>query len=242
MPKYLSCLNFTPKLVHKSDFRGRNNCYNIYKIGDRGWDFGLMKRFLFILILIPILLGGCGGLEPANNENYQNEKEKFTNKDELPKTEAFQHEFTREFLVSTEEVEEGYYLFESKTGGYQMLFPINATVDGGRFYSKSEDNTLETVHISGSYGNENINYYIKIRYEKGNYTNKIDSNLNLISKLYDYEGDFEEYTVAGKSIYFGEYVLDTDDIVEGFFFMFFSLYKISKHRSRNFNIICVFCK
>ena len=47
----------------------------------------------------------------------------------LPDTVALQDDFTREFIASPEEVEEGYYLFESKTGGYTMWYPKNAKLD-----------------------------------------------------------------------------------------------------------------
>lgn len=45
---------------------------------------------------------------------------------DLPDTIAMQDDFTREFMASAEEIEEGYYLFESKTAGYTMLYPVNS--------------------------------------------------------------------------------------------------------------------
>jgi len=75
-----------------------------------------MKQWLTLLIISTLILGGCDGMDAKK----QNAEEK------LPDTIAFQDEFTREFIKSPEEVEDGYYLFESKTGGYTMLFPVNA--------------------------------------------------------------------------------------------------------------------
>ncbi|MDL4840514.1 hypothetical protein QQS35_08660, partial [Aquibacillus sp. LR5S19] len=68
------------------------------------------------LVIILVILGGCQ-LKEA----------------QLPETKAFQDEFTREFMDSTEEVKDGYYLFRSKTDGYTMLFPENAEMDSGGF-------------------------------------------------------------------------------------------------------------
>ncbi|OHR73236.1 hypothetical protein HMPREF3291_20040 [Bacillus sp. HMSC76G11] len=51
----------------------------------------------------------------------------------MPETEAIIDEFTREFMASSKEVEEGYYTFQSKTKGYTMLFPENAKISSGDY-------------------------------------------------------------------------------------------------------------
>lgn len=49
------------------------------------------------------------------------------NTEELPDTVAFQNEFTKSFLESSEEVNKGHYLFKSETEGFTVHFPINAS-------------------------------------------------------------------------------------------------------------------
>ncbi|UHA58888.1 hypothetical protein KDJ21_018950 [Metabacillus litoralis] len=66
---------------------------------------------------------------------------------ELPNTAAFQDEFTRSLLDSPEEVEDGHYLFESKTGGYSMLWPKNAVTDGPPFYQRTKDSFEKIIFM-----------------------------------------------------------------------------------------------
>lgn len=169
------------------------------------------------MLSVIIIIGGCN----LSKSDKENNNEKFADLENLPKTEAFQDEFTREFLVSTEEVEEGYYLLESKTSGYRMLFLKNASVAGGGFYDISKENTYEKVHLSESNEQENINYYIKVIYENKKITNDIDFNLSRFSKSYNYKGEFEKYQANGNEIYFANYVKDTSHIVEGSFYYVF---------------------
>lgn len=117
-----------------------------------------------------------------------------------------------------------------------MLFPVNALVGGGGFYSKSSDNTLETVHISGGYEEENIKYFIKIDYEKGNYTNRIKDNVEFLADLFDYEGEFDEYHINGNTIYFAEFIEDISDVVEGDFYYVFLAYVKSQNTDQAISI------
>lgn len=163
-------------------------------------------------------------MESGNHNNNEMNEEKFANVDELPNTEAFQDEFTREFLVSTEEVEPGYYLFESGTGGYRMLFPTNAVAGGPGFYEKDDENTFESIGISGRYEEEHIIFSIKVKYEKASYTNRIEDNLEALAGTFDYEGEFQEYQSGDNIIFLGEHIDDLSDIAEGAFYYVFLAY------------------
>lgn len=59
-----------------------------------------MRKTAFFLFCILLLIAGCSIKEMLK-----------ANEDNFPKTEAFQDPFTREFMVSPEEVEQGFYLF-----------------------------------------------------------------------------------------------------------------------------------
>ena len=87
----------------------------------------MKKKISCFLCLTLILLGGC----QMNNESKNPELEAVEEAQEdllpqdmpaedLPQVEAFQDEFTRSFLQSTEETRPDYYPFLSNTGAFEM--------------------------------------------------------------------------------------------------------------------------
>ncbi|WP_017470470.1 hypothetical protein [Amphibacillus jilinensis] len=128
--------------------------------------------------------------------------------EDLPDVPAFQDEATREFLVSTEEVEPGFYLMESRLEGYQMLFPA-----GGRYLqdisSISNQGNVETVTFEDF--DEEISAKIRgqIRYHR-NQSYLANPNLTYPDFMLDdvrartgYEGAFEQEKMEDKVVYFG---------------------------------------
>jgi len=77
-----------------------------------------MRKTAFFLLCILLLIGGC-----SNKENVK------SNEDNFPKTEAFRDPFTRDFIVSPKEIEDGFYLVKSGTDGFTMLFPVNIRME-----------------------------------------------------------------------------------------------------------------
>ncbi len=78
----------------------------------------MIKQFIKLnLAFMLTLTAGCG-----TDSAGKAEKQEF-----IPKTKAFKDDFTSEFIKSPDETEDGYYTFVSKTKGYTMLFPVNAT-------------------------------------------------------------------------------------------------------------------
>ena|SRR5699024_10055446 len=153
-----------------------------------------MKKayFLSVCILIILFIGGCG---------LMGEKDisKMDPKD-LPDVTAFQDDFTREFMISTEEVEEGYYLFESKTGGYTMWYPENAPMNKG-FYERTKD-TFERIRYAEDPDKNNIPYYVIATYDHFHKRKDNSRLLNLLSRSVNYEGDYEEFEHQDNIIYF----------------------------------------
>ena len=93
-----------------------------------------MNKRINILIFVIcsfLLLGGCQSV------NETEKKPSEMNEGDLPDVRALQDEFTRNFIQSTEEVEDGYYPFLSGTGQYKMLFPAEGLIDN-RGYSVRE--------------------------------------------------------------------------------------------------------
>nr|WP_139189793.1 hypothetical protein [Evansella caseinilytica] len=138
-----------------------------------------------------------------------------------PETAAFEDEFTREFMKSTKEVEDGYYLFESKTGGYTMWFPVNATMDEG-YYSKLGDN-IEYSGFGVRNESDNTFSYVQLIYENRGVTEWIDAKLSVLSNSIGYKGDYEEFKHNNKTYY---YATDVDHVSDSAtYYSFFSYVK-----------------
>src|SRR5690625_2927669 len=152
-----------------------------------------MKRTILLMFLVLLLMGGCKDMK--NNQDLQD-----ADPEDLPDTIAMQDDFTREFMASAEEEEEGYYLFESKTDGYTMLYPINSKLDD-IYYEKVND-SYEALHFCESKESSNVAYVIRSIYKQGENTNNIELYLTLLSDSLDYDGEYEEIELDDKVIYF----------------------------------------
>ncbi|MDL4842634.1 hypothetical protein [Aquibacillus rhizosphaerae] len=133
------------------------------------------------LIIILVILGGCQ-LKEA----------------QLPETKAFQDEFTKEFMDSTEEVKDGYYLFRSKTDRYTMLFPENAEVSR-MFYERNKD-FFENLTFEDYSKEENYYHRSDVMYAPHR-ENKVEINLNGLSRKVGYSGDYQEIKEKNTLIY-----------------------------------------
>src|SRR5690625_5638329 len=124
-----------------------------------------MKRWLLPLSLVLLLIGGC-------NQDLQDADPK-----DLPDTIAMQDEFTREFMASAEEEEEGYYLFESKTGGYTMLYPVNSK-QSRSYYEKAND-SFEALHFGEGKESANVPYFIQSTYNRWKIADRLRTQFKL---------------------------------------------------------------
>ncbi|AIF42806.1 hypothetical protein [Virgibacillus sp. SK37] len=88
--------------------------------------------FAMFLLFLVVLLGGC------QEDKKQRVKPSEMHVEDLPDVRAFEDEFTREFLQSTEETREGYYSFLSGAGAYKMDFPASGIVSE-KSYSIKKD-------------------------------------------------------------------------------------------------------
>jgi len=152
-----------------------------------------MKRSLclFVSVLIILIIDGCGfmGKDLADMDPK-----------DLPNETAFQDDFTREFMASIEPVEDGYYEFESKTGGYTMKYPENALMNKG-FYERKM-NTFERLRYAENKDEDDIPYYVIATYDHSHSSQDIDSLLYLLSSSVKYDGDFEEFEHQDNTIFF----------------------------------------
>ena len=75
-----------------------------------------MKRLILLMFLVLLLMGGCKNMK--NNQDLQDADPK-----DLPDTIAMQDDFTREFMASAEEEEEGYIYLSQKQVAIQCCIP-----------------------------------------------------------------------------------------------------------------------
>ncbi|WZY00409.1 hypothetical protein NSQ26_14155 [Bacillus sp. FSL W7-1360] len=146
-----------------------------------------------------------------------------------PDTPAFQDEFTREFMKSSEEVEDGYYEFESKTGGYTMLFPVTGEMQKSRYFYDDETGKVEDTLFIDS--DDDILRSVRTRYDaRARNADDIEARQRSLSRSVSYEGEYEEIEADGKTIYYAknEYHVQVED-KEGTSYSFFGYVKSNEH-------------
>jgi len=115
----------------------------------------------------------------------------------VPETIAAQDEYTRSFLVSTDDVSEGHYAFKTWTEAYTMWIPVDATF-AQTFYEKREKH-WERFSYSWKEEDENITYLLY-----GKFEDRPDSEefgLKHLARFAQYEGDFERFEERGNIYY-----------------------------------------
>ncbi|WP_164218653.1 hypothetical protein [Virgibacillus sp. YIM 98842] len=163
----------------------------------------MLKSKIVLGVFILFLLGGCNVLGQKDISEMDPA--------ELPDVIAFQDDFTREFMSSLEEVEDGYYLFESKTGGYTMMYPENAKMDQ-LFYESTGDN-YEYIQFGENEETNNYTYYVRATYNAGSIASDLRGLQGILAAHTGYEGDYEASEYEDKTIHFAttEYVTQSGE-------------------------------
>ncbi|WP_332651854.1 hypothetical protein [Lysinibacillus sp. 54212] len=166
-------------------------------------------RYLILLFASTLSIGGCGII---NISNTSPEKE--------AQTLALQDEYTKEFIPSSKETEEGYYTFESGVGGYTMLYPVNAVMD--QVFYQYRGQNYEAFYFGEGREEENYGYSVVGHYDDREATEWIDANLELLigSEKSLTPEDFEKYKIEDNDIYFTEYRHNINDDENGFYLVF----------------------
>ncbi|MGG4468471.1 lipoprotein YvcA [Paenibacillus alvei] len=163
-----------------------------------------MNKALVILSTLAVLLGGCGVKKKEANQTQVIEEQngpKNLGVNELPQVTAFQNEATREYMISTEEVEPGYYLIESKTKKISMLFP-----EEGKYsdllsnFSKNEESIgfIEYDKEANILMNGQITYYYG-----QSFLQKTDTMLKIISGKNNYSEEYQNENTDDTEMYMG---------------------------------------
>ncbi|WP_433956844.1 hypothetical protein [Cytobacillus horneckiae] len=138
--------------------------------------------------------------------NEKVEKEKVVGS--TPETRALQDEFTKEFVTSQEEVQEGYYQFKSRTDGYTMLFPKEGKISKSSFESNKD--IFETYTFGENVTEDNLAFYYKIIYDANMLTKEVQPYLNSLSRYAGYEGEYETFEHEGKTYYYAEDITEAE--------------------------------
>ncbi|MEM5016468.1 hypothetical protein WKH31_09280 [Metabacillus indicus] len=161
----------------------------------------MKKTILLCLTIMLAFTGGCGMSKEQGNGN--------ANQESLPETEALKDEFTKKFIQSDKEIEDGYYLFNSQTKKYNFLFPINAKLTVSDYEVNEDD--FESLSFGERKEQEDMGINGKITFDTGSSASDIESALQLLANRNGYEGAFEERTMNDYSIYEALHI----DTIEG---------------------------
>ena len=158
----------------------------------RGWS-----QKVVVLVLVSVIIIGVFMIK---------------GKEKTPDTPAFNHDFTKEFLVKDAETPEGFHLFESGTEKYTMLFPENYSMSDGSYYKKkgigSESPDTENVFMRHDGISPKENQMIKgikiFLHPGGNVL--IDSTLRIMIEDITAPANtkVEQYENENKTVYYAE--------------------------------------
>jgi hypothetical protein len=125
---------------------------------------------------------------------------------EIPETIAAQDEYTRSFLLSTDEVSEGHYAFKTWTEAYTMWIPVDAKF-AQTYYEKKEKH-FERFSFSWVEEGANLSFLVF-----GLFEDRVESEeigLNHFSFDSQYEGDFERFEEEDKIYYHAKEVIGVE--------------------------------
>ncbi|SHH15366.1 hypothetical protein [Virgibacillus chiguensis] len=121
------------------------------------------------------------------------------NPENLPDVRAFQDEFTRGFLQSTEETRPGYYPFLSGTGKYEMDFPEGGIIGERGYFADDKEYEELSVHIlNGVVGGAGITIFYFSDYT----ADELDMNLKSFSSRIGEDINYKKIAGDGLSLYY----------------------------------------
>ncbi|WP_054711590.1 hypothetical protein [Bacillus sp. JCM 19041] len=181
-----------------------------------------MKKLKAIAVVMTLFfLGGCGALGNSSEEEPKRPAE--MDPEDLPQVDAFQKEFSRQFMESIDEVEEGYYLMRSGIDAFTIYFPEDATLmENGYGY---DGNHFEKLRFAYESEKENRGYTLDFQYNYGGNANHPEWKLDGLRKKWGFNDEWKELEDDEGTTFYGTFVEETkygeDVIVVG--------YKVSKN-------------
>lgn len=191
----------------------------------------MIKALVILSTLAVFILGVCGVKKEEANQTQAREEQKAPkemNTKDLPQVTAFQDEATREYMVSTKEVELGYYLLESKNKRFRMIFPDKGKVILSRSSYISENE--ESIGFNSYDEDNNILFDGKVTYYKGHsFVQDIEVMLEINSGKNDYTGEYHNEE-NNNNIYLAskKYTFDNIDRKYNFTYGYFGIVKFEE--------------
>lgn len=121
-----------------------------------------------------------------SEENQTTDPEK-VEAEKLPSVRAFEDEFTKGFLQSINETEEGFYPFLSETGDYEMNFPSDGIIDERGYYLRDG-----TEKFSFGFALNDFNTRVNIEYLQFMEQDSMNSRLKAMKQNSDTPLQFQE--------------------------------------------------
>ena len=159
-----------------------------------------MRLFIFSCAIFFLFLVGC--------DLWKTDLTK-VNPNKLPDVPAFQDDFTREFMGSIDEVEKGFYLFQSQTGKYTMMYPANAKMQRP-FYGFTGENYEKLRYAGADEEVTGATYTVDLTFKHNKDTIRLNTHLSVVSSGVRYDGDFEKIETEDLEIYFAKNTLPVD--------------------------------
>ncbi len=164
------------------------------------------KSKLLLVVVLAMLVGGCGQMDSSPEETEKTPAE--MDPADLSQIDAFQSEHSRELMVSTEPVAEGFYLMRSKIDAFTIWFPEEAVF----MYNASgvDGDHYEKMRFAYENEEENWGYLVDFQYNYSGYAERPDWILDNLRKRWDYEEDWKEAEDEYGLTYFGSKVEEMD--------------------------------
>ncbi|WP_054712752.1 hypothetical protein [Bacillus sp. JCM 19041] len=149
---------------------------------------------------------------------------------------AAEDEFTREFLVSTEEEEEGFYRMRGELGGFEMLMPKDAEL--GEMFHQTEEDAVERMTYFQNDGENGTNVTTHFYYHNEFSGASRESYLKAFANEMDFGNEFELTELDNKQSYTGE----TERSINGKRVLVYIAYIFSSENkeaiSIEYNVVC----
>ncbi len=154
----------------------------------------ILIRAIFLCLILLVITGGCqSGEDRKSVETAQKPRQE---------SDVIRDEFTSSFIDPDTKPQKGFYLFKSKTDGFTMNFPGNATLSQA-FY-ETNGNHFENMLFGADDKDENTTFSMFLTYENQPVTAEIEANLSLISDSVNYSGEYLKEELPDKTIYYAE--------------------------------------
>lgn len=167
----------------------------------------MIKRIPLMVLIALLLLGGC------QVENKEEWLPKEMDPADLPEGRAFEDEFTRSFLQSTEEMFPGYYPFLSMNGKYSMGFPKEGLTSKPAYPSREHQESLSATiweEDADIVGHIKVNYYgfLNPGFE--------ESKKETLETITEDTLNFEEIQGDRQTLYIAYFQDENDDDIYGY--------------------------